>query len=90
MPLVLFGGLFSNMKDIPVFLTWIPYFSPVRYAYELIVRNEFDGSGVNPDPIETYSLKFGMTACIIGLACITVGLRIMAVTALKLLERRVE
>ena len=70
-PLIFFGGLFTNVGDILIFLRWIPYISPVRYAFEALVRSEYEGSDINPNPIDTYNLDYGMTACIVGLVCIT-------------------
>lgn len=33
-PLVLFSGFFANLKDIPVYLKWLPYMSYVKYSFE--------------------------------------------------------
>jgi hypothetical protein len=38
-PLVLFSGLFKNTGNIPVWLGWIQYISPLKYGYLAMVTN---------------------------------------------------
>ena len=40
---VLFAGFFINYDDIPIFLRWISYLSPIRYGLEAIFKSEFQG-----------------------------------------------
>ena len=42
MPLILFGGQFANSGNIQAWISWFQYISPIRYAFEAFVRNEFD------------------------------------------------
>ena len=42
MPLILFGGQFANPQNIPDWISWFQYLSPIRYALEALVVNEFD------------------------------------------------
>ncbi|KAK1942589.1 putative ABC transporter ATP-binding protein/permease [Phytophthora citrophthora] len=35
---VVFGGLFINVTDIPDWLVWLHYISPVKYAYEAMMK----------------------------------------------------
>ena len=44
MPIVLFSGFFFNLETTYVWLRWIQYISPIRYAMEILIRNEFDGN----------------------------------------------
>ncbi|RLN56221.1 hypothetical protein BBP00_00008108 [Phytophthora kernoviae] len=53
---VVFGGLLVNVDDVPDYLIWLHYISPVKYAYEALMKlfwgrigllacGESDGSG---------------------------------------------
>jgi len=41
MPLMIFSGFFVNDATSPVFLNWIKYISPMKYAFVALIRNEF-------------------------------------------------
>ncbi|RKO84503.1 ABC-2 type transporter-domain-containing protein, partial [Blyttiomyces helicus] len=43
LPLMLFSGLFVNAVTIPAFFAWIKYISPIKYAYEAMVKSEYSG-----------------------------------------------
>jgi len=43
MPLMIFSGFFVNSSTIPVFLNWIKWLSPMKYAFVALVKNEFSG-----------------------------------------------
>ncbi len=47
MPIILFGGQFSNSATIMAWIRWFQYLSPIRYAMEAMVRNEFDNRNYN-------------------------------------------
>ncbi|KAJ0393265.1 hypothetical protein ATCC90586_011722 [Pythium insidiosum] len=38
LPLLLFGGLYVNTRDTPVYFSWIPYISPVRFGFESLMK----------------------------------------------------
>jgi hypothetical protein len=40
---VLFAGYFVNITNIPIFLRWLTWISPVRYLFESLVWLQFDG-----------------------------------------------
>lgn len=42
-PLMLLGGFFLSDDSIPKWLMWIKYFSPFKYGFQILARNEFDG-----------------------------------------------
>ncbi|KAI8621733.1 P-loop containing nucleoside triphosphate hydrolase protein [Chytriomyces sp. MP71] len=44
MPMMLFSGFFVNTAQIPAWLRWIKYLSPMKYAFEGAVRNQFTGT----------------------------------------------
>ena len=39
-PFVLFSGYFKNREDLPVWLGWVEYISPMKYSFIIFVRNE--------------------------------------------------
>ena len=41
LPIIVCGGLFLNIDDIPQWLPW-KWFSPARWAFEAMIRNEYD------------------------------------------------
>eukprot|EP01120_Amphizonella_sp_Union-15-10_P001712 TRINITY_DN11859_c0_g1_i2.p1 TRINITY_DN11859_c0_g1~~TRINITY_DN11859_c0_g1_i2.p1 ORF type:complete len:633 (+),score=88.25 TRINITY_DN11859_c0_g1_i2:70-1968(+) len=41
--LLLFGGFYVTNDSVPVYYIWIHYISPIRYAYEILMNNEFIG-----------------------------------------------
>ena len=43
LPLLLFSGLFASSEALPSYLSWIQYISPIKYAYNGMVQNEFNG-----------------------------------------------
>merc|ERR1712093_484781 len=42
-PLMLLGGFFLSDDSIPKWLMWIKYFSPFKYGFQILAKNEFDG-----------------------------------------------
>ncbi|KAI8609409.1 ABC-2 type transporter-domain-containing protein [Chytriomyces sp. MP71] len=42
-PLMLFSGMFLNLNSIVPALSWFQWLSPIRYCFEALVKNEFDG-----------------------------------------------
>ena len=40
-PFMLFGGFYLNREDYPVWLGWLEWISPFKYALEALVHNEF-------------------------------------------------
>jgi len=42
-PLMIFGGFFANTANIPVWLAWIKWLSPMKYGFSASAQNEFEG-----------------------------------------------
>ena len=40
-PCVIFSGLPVNLGTVYVWLRWLQYLSPLRYTFEILIRNEF-------------------------------------------------
>lgn len=43
LPLMMFSGFFINPDSMPVYLAWIQWISPMKYAYSALAKNEFSG-----------------------------------------------
>jgi ABC-type multidrug transport system ATPase subunit len=41
MILMVVSGFLENNADIPKYILWLSFLSPVKYAYQILVRNEF-------------------------------------------------
>jgi len=92
LPAFLFSGFLINQKNMPVWLSWIRFLSPFRYALEGGMRNEFDDNPLIPDSAnlaKLLNLDIGMWNCMIIMVCFGTALRIIAFFLLKLLVRRV-
>lgn len=40
MPLMTFGGQGVNLRTIPAYSSWFQYLTPLRYGYNILIRNE--------------------------------------------------
>ena len=41
MPLILFSGFFKNSSNFMSWIGWFQYLSPVKYAFEAAMRNNY-------------------------------------------------
>lgn len=62
LPFLLFGGLLVNTKDVPSFLTWLAYISPIKYGFEAFMKI-FWGD-VPSIPCDVDALGSGTAVCI--------------------------
>lgn len=46
MPMALFAGLLLDLNNIPVWLRWLDFFSIIKYGYQLLVINQYNGACV--------------------------------------------
>ena len=93
LPIAIFGGFFVNLKDVYSWLSWLQYFSPIRYSVEAMLRNEFEDNGDydNPDAIfEAYDYDIGLYECIFILLGFALLFRILALISLKLTIKKVQ
>jgi ABC-type multidrug transport system permease subunit len=47
LPFVLFSGFYKNRADLPNWLFWIEYLSPIKYSFISYVKNQFSQYGSN-------------------------------------------
>ncbi|KAB0792488.1 hypothetical protein PPYR_04282 [Photinus pyralis] len=85
-PIMLFGGFFMNLDSIPKYFRWISYLSWIRYGFEGLMVNQWEGvNHINCTEnmacpqngtmvLDTYSLSESdvTTACLslLGLTCL--------------------
>jgi ABC-type multidrug transport system permease subunit len=43
LPLILFSGFFKNRNDLPMWIGWIEYISPIKYGFIAFVENQVRG-----------------------------------------------
>ena len=41
-PLILFSGFYKNRDTLPVWIGWLEFISPYKYAFEAFATNEFE------------------------------------------------
>ena len=81
-PFFLFAGLFSNIGNIFVVLRVFEYISPLRYAFEFLIRNEFEGNenakGINPadDDLNFFFKQWETVVILIGYIIVLIFLSI--------------
>jgi len=89
-PFNIVSGYYINVKDIPIFLSWLQYVSPVRYSMEAFMWNEYDGSVFTKAPVEALSYEWGLNTALLGLVGLTILFRIASFFALKAVARTVQ
>ena len=86
MPLNLFGGFMVNPKTTFVWLSWIQWISPIRYCFACFCIAEW-GNTPNKFVYEVvlgFGTRVGYWDCIIALALLALGFRIISIIGLKL------
>ena len=92
MPLALFGGLLVNLKTLPIWIGWMQYLSPIRYALESLTRNEFSGRSYgieDVNPVDYLGYNVGTWRCLVFLGCLALGLRVITLYFLRMRVSRV-
>jgi len=79
--IIAFGGYFKHLKDLPGWVGWIEYISPIRYAFIANATNEYRNTTA---PIELLGLNMGITLSLVLLVVISVAARLIAVIVLSL------
>lgn len=93
MPIILFSGFFSNIGSYPAWMMWLQYLSPIRYGLECFVRNEFGNRTYLPGEVNllTYlAYNIGLWQCLVIMAALAIGLRLISMIMLRLLVERVQ
>jgi hypothetical protein len=75
----------SNTGTFPAWMTWVQYLSPIRFTFELLIRNEFESRHVVLDPIKLLGFELGMYKCVIILISFSFTFRVISLICLKLM-----
>eukprot|EP01101_Sappina_pedata_P007681 TRINITY_DN4104_c0_g1_i1.p1 TRINITY_DN4104_c0_g1~~TRINITY_DN4104_c0_g1_i1.p1 ORF type:complete len:651 (-),score=161.15 TRINITY_DN4104_c0_g1_i1:9-1961(-) len=62
LPMMILGGLFANNDAIPDFINWLKYLSIIKYGYEIVATNEFEGVVYDCPPDGTICIATGEQA----------------------------
>ncbi|CAK84666.1 unnamed protein product (macronuclear) [Paramecium tetraurelia] len=92
MPLIAFSGFYANQSLFMDWISWLQYLSPMKYAFEALIYNEYDtrrdefiGQTIqNQNPIDTFSLDFGLWNSIYVLIAFPIFFRILSLMFLYL------
>lgn len=57
LPLMLFSGFYKNRRDLPEWVGWIEYISPIKYTFVGLANNEYNGTNA---PISLLGFDIGM------------------------------
>ncbi|KAF0692214.1 Aste57867_16685 [Aphanomyces stellatus] len=69
LPLVLFGGLFINSDDTPVYFVWLEYISPLKYTYRGVMR--------------AFWFTIDAIPCDLGRNCVHNGAQVLVTTSMN-------
>jgi len=91
LPSMIFGGFYVNLQKLWVGIRWFSYTSPMRFAFEGLLINQYKGvdAGLGFDPIENMGFDSTRWAAAFILIGIVVGFRIIAFCALVFNNSRV-
>jgi len=85
MPIILFGGFISNTDSLPVWLGWIQWVSPVRFANEALSHSQLDGiPGLPAGFLTLEGFTVGEWKCILILFCYAIFWRVFSFLYLRL------
>mmetsp|Transcript_13231 Transcript_13231/g.11713 ORF Transcript_13231/g.11713 Transcript_13231/m.11713 type:complete len:101 (+) Transcript_13231:289-591(+) len=93
MPAMMFGGYFVNLKDVYPWLRWITYLSPIRYASEALIRNEFEDNNDytnGENYYESLDYNVGKWWSLFLLIAMSVFFRLLAAVSLRLTISKVQ
>ncbi|KAJ3104803.1 ATP-binding cassette sub- G member 1 [Phlyctochytrium planicorne] len=80
LPLMLFSGLFVNTANIPVWIRWLKYISPIKYSFEGALRSQVSGTPGGDALIKNLfgDADLTVTSCCLLLIAMIVVLFVMA------------
>ena len=84
LPSLFFSGFFSNNPSIPTkTVNWLQWINPVRYAFEALLRAEYNETWVLWRVPGSLGLKFGYWNCVIMLAVLAIVSRCISLLILR-------
>jgi ABC-type multidrug transport system ATPase subunit/ABC-type multidrug transport system permease subunit len=84
-PFYYYSGFLRPINDIPVWVRWVSYFSPFRYAFDTIMITQYEDAdfGNNTNQLTYYDISGSVGESIAYLILVMIGFRILAFIGLK-------
>jgi ABC-type multidrug transport system permease subunit len=87
LPLMLFSGYFKNNEDLPGWIGWLQYISPIKYGLIAFVTDQVEGK---PSLINELNFDLGLWPSIFILLGLGMGYRLLSVFFLAVLKTRTQ
>lgn len=88
LPFVLFSGLFKNTGNIPAWIGWIQYISPIKYTFSGYLENEVLYAANSN--LAQMNFDVGLWGSVGVLAALGIGYRLLSLFFLWLLRAKLE
>jgi ATP-binding cassette subfamily G (WHITE) protein 1/ATP-binding cassette subfamily G (WHITE) protein 2 len=62
-PIIFFSGFTINLESIPVYFSWIPYISPIKYGFSSLIQLEYTGLDLFCEPSQLVRIPGGAPIC---------------------------
>jgi len=87
LPLALLAGFFKNTDNIPRWIGWIQYISPMKYGFIVLLSNEVKNKKSH---IDTLNFDVGYWESVVILIGLAIGYRLLSLIFLWLLRTKIE
>ena len=84
---IVYSGLYKNRKDIPGWIVWLHYISPIKYTFMAYCRNEYNNTLA---PIERLNFELSLAVSLIILIALSIAARLIAFTVLSLSKAKLQ
>jgi hypothetical protein len=89
-PILLFGGLVVNIDDIPVYIRWLQYLSPIRHSVIILFQDQMSSSKFRQYAALDLPHRYGLGAssevawsCLLGLLLVYFSLSVLFLFIMK-------
>ena len=87
LPFILFSGFFKNNSDIPMWIGWIQYISPIKYGFIVFTLSEVEGK---PSLVNLLDFDVGLWASVFILLGLGFAYRFLSLFFLWLLKKKAQ
>lgn len=87
LPLMLFSGFFKNSSNLPGWIGWLQYISPIKYGFAAFTLNEVED---RDSLVGLLEFNIGLWASILILLGLGIGYRLLSVLFLAILKKRTQ
>lgn len=86
-PFTMVGGLFKNMAQLPDWIVWLQYISPIKYGFIALTRNELEN---RDSPMDQLGLDMDLWPALGTLLGISLVIRIISLFFLWLFRSNIQ